>query len=305
MKKLFLILMFLPLCSFANESAKSTDKIQVATTTTDLAAIVKAVGKDKVQVFAIAKGTQDPHQIEAKPSYMVKLRQVDLVIAHGLELESAWLNSLVRGARNEKLNKPGAILELAAQLNPIEVPKGKITRADGDVHPGGNPHFQLDPIRVGQAALIIANKLSEYDPSHKDFFLTQAKNFQQDLESKTKQWQERIKKSGIHEVVTYHKSFSYFCDRFSITCDIQLEPKPGIPPTASHLLTVIQQIQERKIKLVLIENLYDDSVGDKLKSKIPDLKIVKAPISVGGEPGLDTNAELIENIVQIFEKASR
>lgn len=294
MKLIFLFVIVFPIFSFA--------KLQIATTTTDLASLVKKVGHEQVDVFAIAKGTQDPHQIEAKPSFMMKLRTTDLVIAHGLELESAWIVPLIQGARNSKLTTKDGLFELAGNLDPIEIPKGEVSRSDGDVHPGGNPHFQLDPIRLGKAAQLIARKLGDMDVSQKDFFIKNANSFEKEMLNKTKLWNDRVKKSGIIEVVTYHKTFSYFCDRFNIRCLIQLEPKPGIPPTTSHLLTVIDQMKQRKINLVLIENLFEDSVSQKLKADLPNIIVKKVPISVEGESNILTNEDLIENLVKVVEE---
>lgn len=289
-------ILFLPTLAFA--------KLHVATTTADLAALVEKVGQDKVDVFSVAKGTQDPHQIEAKPSFMVKLRGSDLIIAHGLELETAWLQPLIQGSRNPKLTTKQGLLEIASDLDPIEVPQGTISRADGDVHPGGNPHFQLDPIRLGKAAELIATRLGELDPAEKSFYQKNAEELKNHLAEKNKEWQQRLKKTGITEVVTYHKTFSYFCDRYGIQCKVQLEPKPGIPPTAGHILSVIEQMKSRKLNLVLIENLYEDSVGAKLKQSLPAVKVVRAPVSVGGEAGIATNEALIERLVKIFEEGS-
>lgn len=293
MKIMTIALLILPIFAFA--------KLQIATTTTDLAAVLRKIGQDRIEVFSIAKGTQDPHQIEAKPSFMVKLRSVDLVVAHGLELESAWLGPLIQGARNPKLNAPEGLLEIGASLDPIEAVKGEVTRADGDVHPGGNPHFQLDPIRLGKAAQLIAKKLALLDPNQKDFFVKNATEFEKQLQEKEKLWRARIKISGIKEIVTYHKTFSYFCDRFEIRCALQLEPKPGIPPTASHILAVIDQMKKRKLNLVLIENLYEDSVGQKLRNDIPNVMVRRVPVSVDGEPFVQTNEELIDNLVKEVE----
>lgn len=276
-------------------------KVEVATTTTDLAALVRQVGQNQVQVFSIAKGAQDPHQIEAKPSFMVKLRKVDLLIAQGLELESAWIVPLIQGARNPKLLSKDGFLELAAELNPIEVVGSPVSRAEGDVHPGGNPHFQLDPVRLGQAAVLIAKRLGSIELAQREFFNQNAAAFQKRMNDKTVEWKARIKKSGVHKAVTYHKTFSYFCDRFEIQCSLQLEPKPGIPPTASHLLDVIRRMKEQNIRLVLIENLYEDSVAQKLKQEIKDVIVKRLPVAVEGEPGVSTNELLIEKIVTAFE----
>ena len=296
MKSFSIFILIFPLLAVA--------KLQVATTTTDLASIVKEVGADQVDVFSIAKGTQDPHQVEAKPSFMVKLRSSDLVIAQGLELESAWIIPLIQGARNPKLLAKDGLFELAAELEPIEIPKADVSRAEGDVHPGGNPHFQLDPIRIGKAAVLISKRFGELDPSHKDFYEKNAKAFQIRMEEKTKEWKTRLQKAGVKELVTYHKQFSYFCDRFEIRCDVQLEPKPGIPPTTSHLLDVIGQMKARKIHMVLIENLYDDSVAPKLKQEIPGVIVNRIAVSVDGDPGLSTNEKLIENLVKAIEEGS-
>ena len=299
MKKIFFIVLSALFVNSANA------KIQVATTTPDLAALVREVAKDKVDVFSIGKGTQDPHQIEAKPSFMVKLRSTDVVIAQGLELESAWLSPLIQGARNPKLTKKEGVFELGAELDPIEISKGSITRADGDVHPGGNPHFQLDPIRLGQAGLLIATKLGELDPTQKDEFRKNAEAFKKKMEEKTKEWQARLKKTNIIELVAYHKNFSYFCFRFALQYHLLLEPKPGIPPTANHLLDVIEQMKKRNINLVLIENLYEDAVGAKLKTYLPNLRIERVPVSVEGEPAIVTNEQLIERLVKAVEAGAR
>ncbi len=280
--------------------------LKVVTTTTDLEALVRQVGKDKIEVSSISKGSQDVHQIEAKPSFMIRLRNADLVVSQGLELEAAWLGPLTVGARNPKilLGSPG-YLELGPALNPIEIPKGNISRSQGDVHPGGNPHFQLDPMRMGQAAILVAEKLGALDPAEKPFYLQQAKLFQTHLQEKTKLWDARLKKTGLKEIITYHKTFGYFLDRFGILGVMELEPKPGIPPTASHLLEVISVIKKRSIKLVLIESYYDNSAGDKLKQEIPGLVVLQVPVSVGGEPDVKSTEDLIEKIVAAFESVKK
>lgn len=287
-------------------SLSAQAKLNIATSTTDLEALVKAVGENHVTVFAVTKGTQDVHQIEAKPSFMVKFHDADLVVSHGLELESAWLLPLIHGARNTKIN-PGTrgFLEVGQDLEPIEAVKGNVTRAEGDVHPGGNPHFQLDPIRMAKAAQLIAERMGELDSTNRELYLKNAKELQKRMDEKTKDWTTRMEKAGIKEVVTYHKSFSYFCNRFGIKCDLQLEPKPGIPPNAGHILEVIGQMKARKIKLVLIENYFDDSVKGKLQDAIPGVRVVTVPVSVGGEPGIKTTDDLIERLVKVFEASAK
>ncbi len=294
MPKLFLLLIFLLPSAYA--------KLNVITTTTDIEAIVAAIAGDRVELMSLAKGTQDAHQVEAKPSFMKKMHDADLVIAQGLELESAWIIPLINGARNPaiKVGTKG-YLELGEELKPLEVAKGNVSRAEGDVHPGGNPHFQLDPLRLGEAALLIGNRLGELDAANGDFYKTNALKFKTNLEKKFQEWSKRIAKLGISEVVTYHKTFSYFCEAFKIKCELQLEPKPGIPPTASHLLSVISEMKKRSLKWVLIENFYDDASSEKLKQSISEAKVVRLPVSVLGEPELKTNEALIERLVRALE----
>jgi zinc/manganese transport system substrate-binding protein len=277
--------------------------LSVVTTTADLAAMVSEIGGDKVNVVSIAKGTQDPHQIEAKPSYMVKMRSADLVVAQGLELEAAWIVPLIQGARNPKISSgTNGYLELGDKVNPIEVPMGNISRAQGDVHPGGNPHFTLDPIRLGEAAVITADRMGDLDASNRELYKKNAAAFKKNLEDKTKAWKTRIEKTKIKEVVTYHKTLNYFFDRFGLQNPAQLEPKPGIPPTAAHLLDVIEQMKKRGIHTVLIENLYDQKAGDKIKQELPEVRVLSVPVAVGGDPDIKTNSDLFEKLVKTLEE---
>lgn len=297
MKKIVFAFVFLVHCLVQAE-------LKVVTTTTSLAQLVREVGQDQVQVFSLAKGTQDPHRLEPKPSFMVKMRDVDLVLSHGLELEKAWLEPLIMGARNTKLADKKRIYELGALLNPLEIPQGKVSRADGDVHPGGNPHFHLDPQRLVTAAFLIADRLSEIDPKNKELFQKGALNFKNKIEIKLDDWKKRIQKTGIKEIITYHKTFSYFCDQFKIKCVKQLEPKPGIPPSANHLLKLIDHIKTEKIKLVLIENLYEDQIGSKLKKSIPELHVESVPVYLEGEDQINNHEALFERLVSVLEKST-
>lgn len=283
-------------------SLASEAKLSVVTTTSDLAYLVKVVAVDKADVFSVAKGTQDPHQIEAKPSFMVKMRNADLVIAQGLELESAWIIPLIQGSRNSDI-APGTkgFLELGDKLKPIEIPKANATRADGDVHPGGNPHFQLDPIRMGEAAVLIAKKMGELDSINAKVFETNALAFKSKMEAKTIEWKSRLEKTGVKEVVTYHKTLTYFLGRFGITGAAQLEPRPGIPPTANHLMEVIKVMKEKKINLVLIENFFDSSISSKIKESLPGARVVLVPVAVDGARGMNSTEDVIENLVKVIE----
>lgn len=301
--KCFAIALFI---SMVVSVSKAEAKINVVTTTPDLAVIVSEIGGDNVSVQSLAKGTQDPHFLEAKPSFMVKINRADLVISTGLELEIGWLPPIIQGARNPKV-MPGTdgYLEVGQFITPIELPTTKVSRAEGDVHPFGNPHFMVDPIRAGRVAVGIADHLAEMDPDHAAIYKENASKLQKRLEDKTKLWQARIAKSGVTEVVTYHKTLNYFLDRFGIDNPINLEPKPGIPPTAQHIMEVIRVVKEKNIKLVMIENFYDKSFADKIATEVPNIKIVTIPVEVGGEPSIKTLDDLYEHLVTVIEEAGK
>lgn len=290
--------------SVLGQASWASAKIKVVTTTTDLKALVETVGGEKVTVLAIAKGSQDAHHIEAKPSFMVQLRDAKWVLAHGLDLESAWLDPLVRGSRNPQIQRgTKGFSELGPSLDPIEVSRSPVSRAQGDVHPGGNPHFQLDPIRMGLAAKIVAEHLGELDPGHREFYRSQALQLEKKLAEKTRIWKKRLEKTGIQEVVSYHKTFSYFYERFGIRGVLHLEPHAGIPPTAAHLTQVIQEMKSRNLRLVLIENYFSEDVSKKLLQQVPQAKVSRVPVSVEGAEGVSNTEALIENLVKKFEEA--
>jgi zinc/manganese transport system substrate-binding protein len=292
--KYFFLILFCPF--FANA------KLNVVTTTTDLAAITREVGKDFVSVESIARGTQDPHFIEAKPSYMTKAHQADLLVSVGLDLEVGWLPSIILGARNPKINSgEKGNLEVGSLVNPIEIPTGKVTRAEGDVHPNGNPHVTLDPIRAGEIAVHIANRLAVLDSGNKESYLTNAKTFKSRLENKTKEWQKRIEATKIKKVVTYHKTLTYFLNRFHLENPEILEPKPGIPPTSAHVLEVIRTMKEQNIALILVENYFDPTVTQKIKQELPAVRAPTVAVAVDGAPGILTVDDLYEQIVKSIE----
>jgi len=277
-------------------------KLNVIATVTDLRAIVAEVGGEFVSVESIAKGTQDPHYIEAKPSFMLKLNRADLVVAIGLDLEIGWLPSVVRGARNPRINpgQPG-FLEVGPLVNPVDVLTGKVTRAEGDVHPFGNPHVTLDPLRAGEIAVKIAERLGQLDPGHASDYAKNAHTLKSRLEAQTKIWKTRIDQSGVKKVVSYHKTLTYFFQRFQIENPAILEPKPGIPPTSGHILEVIQLIRTQRIPLILVENYFDPTVTKKVRDELPAVRSQTVAVAVDGAPGVVKIDDLYEHLVKAIE----
>lgn len=277
-------------------------KLKVVATVPDIGSMLEMIGGDQIELDVIAKGTQDPHFLEAKPSYMVKLSRADLLVSIGLSLESGWLPSLIQGSRNPKINIGSkGNLELGRFAEPLDVAKGAVSRADGDVHPEGNPHFVLDPIRVGKLALLIAERLGELDEANRTIFSNRAKDLQKMLVDKTKNWQERVVKTGLKKIITYHNDMVYFLERFGLESAGYLEPKPGIPPSAQHILSVINTLKTQKIKVVLVENYFDTKIADRLQGEVPEVKIKVVGIGVGSKPELKSIMDVIEQLVSALE----
>jgi zinc/manganese transport system substrate-binding protein len=292
------------LIALALLGATADAKLKVVTSTADLAVLAAEVGGADATVESIAKGTQDPHAIEPKPSYMLKMNRADLVIANGLSLEIGWLPSLLQGARNPKV-LPGSrgFLDLGESAEPIDIPAGKVTRAMGDVHPDGNPHYMLDPVRTARLAGVIAARLGELQPGSKDAFAKRAADFAKSTEAKVKDWSARIAKTGITEVVTYHPSLNYFLARFGLKSAGFLEPKPGIPPSAKHIVEIIGIVKAKKIPLILVDNFYDSKIADRIRGDVPAVKIKTVGISVGSAPGLNRLEDVTEQLVRAIEEA--
>lgn len=277
-------------------------RLKVVATTSTMRSIVEAVGGDRVEVASVAKGPQDPHFLEAKPSYMIMLRDADLLVAVGLDLEVGWLPNVSRGSRNPKI-LPGekGYLELGPLASPIEVPAGKIDRAEGDVHPFGNPHFYLDPERVAQVVGPLAARLGELDPDGKAVYEQRAKEFAVRLKSLSVEWGERLVKTGIKKVITYHRTLNYFLDRFRIAQSGTLEPKPGVPPTAKHLMELIAMVKSEKINCILVESFFETGAAERIKQEVPSVKVQTVAAEVEALPPVKAYVDLGEQIVRAVE----
>ena len=276
--------------------------LKVMTTTETLKAVTQEIGGSKVDVGSFSRGSQDPHFLEAKPSFMMKTNRANLVIAIGLDLEVAWLPKVLSGARNPDVIKgKKGYLEVGPSLEVLEIPTGPVTRADGDIHPEGNPHVDLDPVRLGEIGGLIAKRLSLLDPANESLYNENSQAFKTRMETKTKAWRSRIAASGIKKVVTYHKSLSYFLDRFDVRSAAMLEPLPGVPPTAAHILSVIKETSRAGVKLTMVENIFDDSIALRVAKEVPGMRVVRVPVAVGGRKDIRSPDDLFEALTKSFE----
>ncbi len=274
-------------------------KVNIVTSVPDFAAIAREIGGDKVDVISLAKGYQDPHFVDAKPIYITKLNRADLLIYNGLDLELGWLPLLVTGARNSNistLDSPGNLDASTFVPNILEIPTGPIDRSMGDVHPRGNPHYMLDPRNGIVVAKGIAAKLSEIDPENASYYQENYKNFASLLNLKIKEWDEELAPYKGTEVVSYHKNLEYLSDWAGFKEIGFIEPKPGIPPTPSHVAELIKKMKSMDVKLVIASNYYPQKTPSIIAEQT-GAAFLSIPTQVEGQDGIDTYFDLFDAIV--------
>lgn len=233
------------------------DKLRVVATVPDLAALAQEVGGDHVKVTSLSLATQDPHFVDARPSLALEMSRADLLLLVGLDLEVGWLPSLLTGSRNAKIQKGAqGYLDASELVDLLEVPTTKVDRSMGDVHPGGNPHFLLDPRRALKVAKGIQERLCTLDHENCDAYQASMQHFEEHLETARTRWEKSASDLKGKPMVAYHKSFPYLADWLGFELVEHLEPKPGIPPSPSHVAKVVGTIKSRGVEVILQEDFY-------------------------------------------------
>ena len=301
MPKLFMITA--ALIAMVAPSSFAQSKLNVVTTTEDLASIGREVGGDRIVTESIARGYQDPHFVEAKPSFILKLQRADLLIVVGRELEIGWLPPLIQQSRNGKI-QPGAAgyLDVSLQATILEIPTGQITRAMGDVHPLGNPHYWLDPENGKRIAKQIADKLSELRPNDRAFFQQQLASVTARIDEGEKRWLAMMAPYKGTKVVAYHRSFPNFAERFGLDVIGYVEPRPGIPPTPQHTLDLINEMKRQNVKLVLVEPYFDLKTPNAI-GRDTGAQVLVMPPSVGGTKDVTDYFKLFDYDVNLVVDA--
>jgi len=262
--------------------AFAQSKLNVITTTEDLASLAREVGGDRITVEALARGYQDPHFVEAKPSFILKLQRADLLIVVGRELEIGWLPPLIQQSRNGKIQQGAeGYLDASLQATILEIPTGQITRAMGDVHPLGNPHYWLDPENGKRVAKEIVDKLSQLRPNDRSTFEAKLNDFTTRLDAAEKRWTAMMAPYKGTKMVTYHRSFPNFAERFGLVIVGYVEPRPGIPPTPQHTLDLINEMKRQNVKLVVVEPYFDMKTPNAI-GRETGAQVLVLPPSVGG-----------------------
>jgi len=291
-KTLFVFLMML-----VGGTGIAAAQIQVVTTIPDLASIARHVGGDEVEVFSIAKGYQNAHFVDPKPSYIVRLSRADMFVTVGLDLEIGWAPQLVQSSRNGKIQRgnPGYV-DASEGISLLQVPTST-SREEGDIHIYGNPHYWLDPIRGKQIAENIYNHLVEIAPGQNDYFTKNLEAFQNRIDRKLEEWQSMMEPYRGTEIIAYHNEWVYFEERFGLEIADFLEPKPGIPPTPSQLVNVINKIKANNIP-VIINSPYFSSKSPEVVARNTDAEVVVLSTMTGGLDPIEDYFDLFDYNIQ-------
>lgn len=283
--------------------ARSASKIQIMTATTDLAALAQEVGGDRVDVESVARGYQDPHFVDAKPSFLLKLKRADLLIVVGLELEIGWLPPLITQSTNPKIQvgAPG-YFDASRYARILEIPSGVVTRAEGDVHPLGNPHYWLDPENGLRIAKGIVDKLSEMRPSDATYFAQRYADFEQRLKQADQRWLAEMAPYSGRKIVTYHRSWPNFAEHFHLNVVGYVEPRPGIPPSPQHTVELIQQMKRDSVKVIVVEPYFDLKTPNSIARETGG-QVNVLPPSVGGEKEITDYFKLFDYDIAKLKQA--
>ena len=262
MKRLICIL-------FAAATAFAAEQLNVVATLPDLASIARAVGGEHVTVTALAQPTEDPHFVDPKPSFARVLNKADVLLEGGADLEAGWLEPLIESARNPRIlrGREGRMVgSLGLALK--EKPAAGADRSQGDVHPAGNPHYLMDPSNAAVVAANVAARFARAQPANANAFNANAKKFSDELQRNAKRWSDQLASARGAKAITYHRTFTYFLDRFGLELFDTIEPKPGIEPSPAHIAHLIKRAKEAGVKLILIEGNRPRRTPDRIASEI-------------------------------------
>jgi ABC-type Zn uptake system ZnuABC Zn-binding protein ZnuA len=279
----------------------AVDKLNVVATTTALANIANEVARDKIHAYAIASPKQNIHHYAPTPKDVLKVKKADVLIHEGLDLE-AWREPLLAAAGNMRFLGEGQYsIDVSQGVPLLEVPTS-LSRAEGDIHAFGNPHYISDPENAKIIATNIAEGLANLEPENADFFIKNAEAFNQKLDEKIKNWKERLAPFKGAPIVVYHRSWSYFAKEFDLVIVGEIEPKPGIPPTAKHLAEVLQIIREKKVKVIIKEPFEETRTPKKIADET-GAQVVTLSQSVGEPKEAKDYISLMEQNIMSLEAA--
>ncbi|MFL5487883.1 MAG: metal ABC transporter substrate-binding protein [Gemmatimonadaceae bacterium] len=278
-------------------SSPALAQMRVVATTPDLASVAREIGGDRVNVVALAKPTEDPHFVDAKPSFIVTLNRADALIEGGAELELGWLPPLLENARNGKIGAgaPGRIIA-SEGIRLLEIPTS-FDRSKGDIHSLGNPHFMIDPAAVKIVARNIASHFAQIDPKNAAAYNANLARFNGRLDGKLVDWQKQLAPFRGAKIVTYHRDFVYLAQRFGLSIVDELEPKPGIAPSAAHLAQVIGEMKANKAKVILVQPFQNRKTAETV-ARQTGATVLDAPQQPGATGNTKSYFDMMDNLVR-------
>jgi zinc/manganese transport system substrate-binding protein len=298
-----LILGGLVVSQLAIPVARAAESVRVVASIETLAHLGRRVGGDRVAVESLSHGYQDPHFVEAKPNLMVTLNRADLLLRVGLDLEIGWLPPLVQGSRNERI-QVGQLgdLDCSTFIDVLDVPTVRVSRAEGDIHPLGNPHYWIPPVNALRIARGIAERLKQLRPNDASYFDQQLEKFANELKSRAGAWDTAAKTLAGMKVVAYHKSWTYVSRWLNLVEVGYIENKPGIPPSPSHLADLISLMRAQTVRVIIVEDFYNRSIAEDVGSKT-GAKVLSMPSDVGAKPDIKSYFDLVDADLRILRTA--
>lgn len=267
-------------------AATAQAKLNVVCTTPDIASIARVVGGDKIDLTTMARPTEDPHFVDAKPSFVVKLNRADALIHGGAELESSWLSRLVEQARNAQIiSAAKGDVRCCEGVKMLEVPTS-LDRSKGDIHAQGNPHFLVDPENAKIVAKHIADAFSKLDEKDAEYFQSNANKFVTELDAKLATWQKLLEPYQGAQIVAYHNSWPYFAQRFGLKIELFLEPKPGISPSPVHMAEIIARMKQNGARVIIVDPYLNKKTAETV-ARSTGAKVVAVTQFPGGVKGTE------------------
>lgn len=296
--------LFAILAMLVAPAALAQQKLRVVTTIQDLASLTQEVGGDRVEVTAMARGFQDPHFVEPKPSFLLLLRNADLLEVVGLELEIGWLPPLLDQSRNAGI-RPGSkgYLDVSSGVEILDRPTGAVNRSMGDVHAMGNPHYWLDPANGVRIAIQIERKLAELRPADTAYFEQRLQSFKVKINEANKRWTAQMAPWRGAKIVTYHNSWPNFVRHFGLDVVGYVEPKPGVPPSPSHSFELVNLMKAQGVKVIAMEPYFDTKTPQFIADKADARVVVLYPSVGGGKTGTDDYFQLFDTNIANLIKA--
>ncbi|HAP00866.1 MAG TPA: zinc ABC transporter substrate-binding protein [Bacteroidetes bacterium] len=296
-KKLIATFFLLGTFSFSNAGI-----IKVVATTMDMKSIAELIGCEKISATSIATGYQNPHFVDPKPSYIINLTNADLFITVGLDLEAGWSPQLLASSRNSKIQKgANGYVDASVGVNLLQVPSS-LNRGEGDIHVYGNPHYWLDPLNGKIIARNICNGLEKVSPENKAFFEANLVKFNSTIDAKMKTWSAAIAPFKGAKIIAYHNEWCYFETRFGLHIVDFMEPKPGIPPTPSQLVKIINEVKTNAIKVIISSPYFTTSSSDVVKNQT-GVKVLTLANSVGAFDTIKTYYDLFDYNINLLTAA--